>query len=299
MQQNKDLILQALLMGGSIRVTAISGKALVEEARQVHGLSRVCTAALGRQLMATAMMAAQLKHEDESLTTILRGDGPAGNLVCTGRFGARVKGYAANPDVELPLNPSGKLDVSGAVGSTGKLTVVRDLSMREPYVGEVGLISGEVAEDFAQYFAVSEQQPSLVYLGVRVRPEDGYVLSAGGLFAQPLPGCPDEDLLLLQEKAAEIEHLSLKLEEGLTLQAALLELFSDMEPELSGELPPLWECDCSVERTERALIALGREELTDMIEQDGGAELTCQFCRKAYSFDADALRSLLREAGGA
>ncbi len=299
MQQNKDMILQALLLGGTIRVTAISGKALVEEARRVHSLSRVCTAALGRQLMATAMMAVQLKHEDESLTTILRGTGPAGNLVCTGRFGARVKGYAANPEVELPLKPSGKLDVSGVIGSTGKLTVVRDLSMREPYVGEVSLISGEVAEDFAQYFAVSEQQPSLVYLGVRMRPDDGTVLAAGGLFAQPLPGCPEEDILLLQEKAANIEHLSLKLEEGMTLQAALSELFSDMELELTGELTPLWECDCSIERTERALIALGREELLDMIEQDGGAELTCQFCRKSYSFDAQALTSLLREAGGA
>ena len=291
--------MQALLMGGAIRVTAISGKALVEEARRIHSLSRVCTAGLGRQLMATAMMAAQLKHEEESLTTILRGTGPAGNLVCTGRFGARVKGYAANPEVELPLKPSGKLDVSGAVGSTGKLTVVRDLSLREPYVGEVNLISGEVAEDFAQYFAVSEQQPSLVYLGVRMRPEDGSVLAAGGLFAQPLPGCPEEDIELLQEKAADIERLSVKLEEGMALETVLSELFSGMELELTGELSPVWECDCSVERTERALIALGREELTDMIEQDGGAELTCQFCRKAYSFDAQALSSLLKEAGGA
>ncbi len=290
--------MQALLMGGAIRVTAISGKALVEEARRIHSLSRVCTAGLGRQLMATAMMAAQLKHEEESLTTILRGTGPAGNLVCTGRFGARVKGYAANPEVELPLKPSGKLDVSGAVGSTGKLTVVRDLSLREPYVGEVNLISGEVAEDFAQYFAVSEQQPSLVYLGVRMRPEDGSVLAAGGLFAQPLPGCPEEDIELLQEKAADIERLSVKLEEGMALETVLSELFSGMELELTGELSPVWECDCSVERTERALIALGREELTDMIEQDGGAELTCQFCRKAYSFDAQALSSLLKEAGG-
>ncbi len=297
--QQKDTIVQALLMGGTIRVTAISGKIMVDEARRVHSLSRVCTAALGRQLMATAMMAAQLKHAEESLTTILRGNGPAGNLVCTGRFQARVKGYVANPDVELPLKPSGKLDVSGVVGSTGKLTVVRDLSLREPYVGEVNLISGEVAEDFAQYFAISEQQPSLVYLGVRMRPEDGTVLAASGLFAQPLPGCPEEDLLLLQEKAAQIESLSIKLEEGKSLEAVLKELFSDMELELTGGLSPVWECDCSVERTERALIALGREELTDMIEQDGGAELTCQFCRKTYAFDAQALTSLLREAGGA
>ena len=298
-EQNKDLLLQVLLMGGTVRVTAITAKAMVEEARNIHGLSRVLTAGLGRQLMGTAMMAAQLKHEDESLTTILRGNGPAGNLVCTGRYGARVKGYAANPDVELPLKSSGKLDVSGAIGNIGKMTIIRDLSMREPYVGEVNLISGEVAEDFAQYFTVSEQQPSLVYLGVRIRPEDGVVLAAGGLFAQPLPDCPDADITRLQEKATKIEQLSLYLEQGMTLEEALIAIFADLSPEITGTLQPVWECDCSIERTERALIALGREELTDMIEQDGGAELTCQFCTKAYAFDTDALKSLLLEAGGA
>ena len=179
------------------------------------------------------------------------------------------------------------------------MTVIRDLSMREPYVGEVNLISGEVAEDFAQYFTVSEQQPSLVYLGVRIRPEDGVVLAAGGLFAQPLPDCPDADITRLQEKVAQIEHLSLYLEQGMTLEEALNAIFADLSPEVTGTLQPLWECDCSIERTERALIALGREELTDMIEQDGGAELTCQFCTKAYAFDTDALKSLLLEAGGA
>ncbi len=296
---HEDILLQALLLQGGVRVTAISGGVMAEEARRIHSLSRVCTAALGRQLMATAMMASQLKHADESLTTIFRGNGPAGNLVCTGRYGALVKGYVANPAVELPLTPAGKLDVAGAVGKSGKLTVIRDLSLREPYVGECNLVSGEIAEDFAQYFTASEQQPSLVYLGVRMLPEEGTVLAAGGLIAQPLPGCPDEAIDALQARAADIPKLTLRLEQGATLEQAVFELFEGLEPELAGKKQPLWQCDCSRMRTERALIALGREELTDMIEKDGGAELTCQFCNKAYGFTAADLQALLKEAGGA
>lgn len=286
-----------LLRQGDIRVIAISGREMVEEARDIHSLSRVCTAALGRQLMATVMMASQLKHESESLTTIFRGDGPAGNLVCTGRYGGLVKGYIANPAVELPLTAEGKLDVAGAVGTKGTLTVVRDLSLREPYVGGCDIVSGEIAEDFAQYFTVSEQQPSLVYLGVRVRPGDGTVLAAGGVIAQPLPGCPEEYIDELQALAGSIGELTQRLEQGEMLEDAMNILFGHMEPETVGSLSPRWQCDCSRTRTERALIALGREELADMIEHDGGAELTCQFCNEAYGFTAADLSALLEEAG--
>ena len=298
-QMNEDRLVQVLLRGGSVRVIGISGRNMVEEARHVHSLSRVCTAALGRQLLATAMMASQLKHEDESLTTILRGDGPAGNLVCTGRYGALVKGYVANPTVELPLTAQGKLDVGGAVGRTGSLTVVRDLSLREPYVGGCDIVSGEIAEDFAQYFMISEQQPSLVYLGVRIEPSEGTVLAAGGLIAQPLPGCPEEDIEDIQICASFIGEMTQQLEQGVTLEDALDALFAHMQPEFVGALTPYWRCDCSRARTERALIALGREELTDMIEKDGGAELTCQFCNRAYGFTAADLQALLKEASGA
>ncbi len=297
-QMNEDCLLSILLRQGDIRVIAISGRNMVEEARRIHSLSRVCTAALGRQLMATAMMASQLKHESESLTTIFRGDGPAGNLVCTGRYGGLVKGYIANPTVELPLTEDAKLDVAAAVGTKGTLTVVRDLSLREPYVGGCDIVSGEIAEDFAQYFTVSEQQPSLVYLGVRVRPADGTVLAAGGIIAQPMPGCPDEYIDELQALAGSIGGLAQRLEQGEKLENAVGALFKQMEPETVGVISPRWQCDCSRARTERALIALGREELTDMIESDGGTELTCQFCNEAYGFTADELSLLLREAGG-
>ena len=294
-----DTILHALSQSGALRFTAISGKELVEEARRIHNLSRVCTAALGRQLLVTAIMAAGLKAETDSLTTIIKGDGPAGSLVCTGRYGALVKGYIANPEVELPLTPNGKLDVGAAVGRRGKLTVIRDLSLREPYVGECNLISGEIAEDFAQYYTASEQTPSLVYLGVRMRPDTGEVLAAGGLVAQPLPDCPDEEIDLLQNQAQEIANLTRYLEQGLSLDAALQKALGDQLPiTVAGTAMPSWSCDCSRSRTERALIALGRDELTDMIQQDGGAELLCHFCNKKYVFSADDLSALLQESSG-
>jgi len=293
----QDQIYNALLCGGTIRVSAISGREMVEKARKIHGLSRVCTAALGRQLLMTAIMAADLKHETQKLTTVIKGTGPVGSLVCCGRYGAKVKGYAVNPEVELPLNEIGKLDVAAAVGTTGKLTVIRDLSLREPYVGECNLISGEIAEDFAQYYTVSEQTPSLVYLGVRVRPDTGEVQAAGGFLAQALPGCPDEDIDLLQERVLKIAKMAQLLQDGMPLSLALNEMLGEkLKLEILDSCVPVWECDCSRERTEQALIALGREELEDMIAEDGGAELSCHFCNKQYRFTAEDLTALLQEA---
>lgn len=183
----QDRIIRGLLGQDTARFTAISGKDLCEKARRTHGLSRVCTAALGRTLLATVMMGTDLKDPRDRLTTIIKGGGPAGNIVCTAGNAGAVKGYIENPGLELPLGPDGKLDVSTAVGWFGELTVVRDLGMKEPYVGRCNLVSGEIAEDFAQYFVMSEQQPSLVYLGVRVDPQSGTVRAGGGLMIQPLP----------------------------------------------------------------------------------------------------------------
>lgn len=291
--------MQALLAGGSMRLYAISAQNMVQQAKELHGLSRVCTAALGRQLMATAMMAMQLKHEDERLTTILNGGGLMGNLVCTGSYGAIVKGYVANPEVELPPNKAGKLDVKKAVGSNGKLTVIRDLSLKEPYTGTCALVSGEIAEDFAQYFTVSEQQPSLVYLGVRVKPQTGEVLSAGGLIAQPMPGFPEEEvdaaIKQMESCISGIATLTERLELA-PLKDVLQALFYDMDITFVGEKMPLLHCDCSRERTSRALIALGEGELTTLIEEDDGAELTCQFCNARYQFSSAQLKALLNEA---
>jgi len=283
-------------MDGTVRLNVISGQTLVETARTTHNLSCTCTAALGRQLMMTAMMASELKNETDSVTTIISGNGPAGNLVCVGRYGAFVKGCIGDPGVELPPTPWGKLDVSGAVGKQGKLTVVRDLSLKEPYTGMCNLISGEIAEDFAQYFTASQQQPSLVYLGVHVRPEPRAVLSAGGLLMQPLPNCPDESITLLQEKADAICTLTQRLEQGELLNDILNDIFAGMDLQIAQQVTPRLLCDCSRARLERALISLGKEELEDILKTDGSADLACHFCNEHYFFDANDLEQLLREA---
>lgn len=292
-----DELFHGLLGAGDIRVVAISGRGMAEAARNTHGLSRVCTAALGRTLMMTAILSADLKQETDSLTAILKGDGPAGQIVCTGRYGAAVKGYVANPVIELPPTPAGKLDVGGVVGRHGRLTVIRDLSLKEPYVGECALVSGEIAEDFAAYYATSQQTPSLVYLGVRVKPATGRVLAAGGVLIQPLPGCSEESLGILQRRTNEIACLSRRLEEGQALEAALWEALGPELPlSIEARITPRFQCDCSRERTEQALIALGAEELMSMIEEDGGAELTCHFCHARYAFGAEELSALLADA---
>ena len=284
----EDIIIRGLLADSTVKIMAISGKALVEQARETHGLSRVCTAALGRTLMMTSMMGAQLKNADERVTAMLKGGGEAG----------RVKGYVENPGLELPPAPNGKLDVALAVGWFGDLTVIRDMGLKEPYVGTCPIQSGEIAEDFARYFTVSEQQPSLVYLGVCVDVESGAVRAASGLLAQPLPGCPDVVIDALTEKAKEIETLTSTLERGTSLKDALMQLFGGMGFAITANQHPEFRCDCSRERPERVMISLGKAELSDMIAQEHGAELTCHFCNKKYQFHEDDLRRLLAEAKG-
>lgn len=292
----QDRIIRGLLGQDTARFTAISGKELCEKARLTHGLSRVCTAALGRTLLATVMMGADLKDPRDRLTAIVKGGGPAGNIVCTAGNAGAVKGYIENPGIELPLGPDGKLDVSTAVGWFGELTVVRDLGMKEPYVGRCNLVSGEIAEDFAQYFAISEQQPSLVYLGVRVDPHTGTVRAGGGLIIQPLPQCPEEDLDALQARAEGIKAMAGMLDEGMDLQAVLSQLFQGLVWRQTESLTPVFRCDCNRARLEQALISLGQAELEDMIQTEHGAQLTCHFCNTKYDFSEADLRRLLQEA---
>ncbi len=295
---SNDIIIRGLLADSTVKVMAITGKELVAEARRIHGLSRVCTAALGRTLLMTSMMGAQLKNADERVTAMLKGGGEAGNIICTADWTGRVKGYLDNPTVELPPAPNGKLDVALAVGWFGDLTVIRDMGMKEPYVGTCPIESGEIAEDFARYYTISEQQPSLVYLGVRVDTQTGEVLAAGGLVAQPLPNCPDEVIDALTEKAKAIETLTATLESGVSLKDALMHIFADMDFRITANQYPAFRCDCSRERLEQVLISIGEEELADMIATEQGAELTCHFCNTKYSFDEADLTKLLNEAKG-
>ena len=294
-----DTILQGLLKNNSIRFAAITGKELVIEARRIHALSRTATAALGRELLMVAMMASQLKNDTDSVSAILSGGGPGGNLVCVGRKGPFVKGCAGDPGFELPPKENGKLDVGGYVGKKGNLTVVRDLSLKEPYVGMCHLVSGEIAEDFAEYFTASEQQPSLVYLGVRLEPVSGDVLGAGGLLIQPLPDCPAEHVDYVMTKANHIPRLTERLSGGENLKDIVLSLFPEGDVSFTDELHPAYRCDCSRERMERALLSLGREELSQIIEEDGQAELSCHFCNSKYTFTKAELERLLQEGAKA
>lgn len=294
-EASKDTMLRGVLSGRNAKFTAISGKGIVEKARELHSLSRVCTAALGRALIMTSMMGIALKGADERVSTIIKGEGMAGNVVCTAFPNGNVKGYIENPSLELPPTPGGKLDVALAVGWFGSLTVIRDMGLKEPYVGNCPMVSGEIAEDFANYFTVSEQKPSLVYLGVRVDAESGAVRSAGGIMIEALPGCPDAELDRLTSKAEAIQQLALRLEKGEALSAVLNDILADCDMEILESYSPEFRCDCSRERLERVLISLGREELSDMIAKDHGAELRCQFCSGKYAFNEDDLRAILNE----
>ena len=271
-----DTLLHITLMDGQARALLVNSTALCEEARRTHTLSNVACAALGRLMTVSVMMGSMLKTSYGSVTNTVKGDGPLGALVAVAHEDLTVKGYVDKPRTELPLRSDGKLDVGGAVG-TGHLTVVRDLGLREPYVGQVELTNGEIASDFAYYFAASEQQPTLLSLGV-LMPQAGsgesHVISAGGLLIQPLPDCSEELLEQLEARTAS---------------------YSDISRQLVDHTPA-YRCDCSVERIERALISLGREELESMINEDHGAQLECHFCNRRYQFTADELRALLDKA---
>ena len=290
----QDQLLTLTLLDGQVRVLICDTTLMVEEARRIHGLSHTATAALGRLLTVGSMMGAMLKGKGESVALTVKGDGPLGQMVAVAQSDASVKGYAVNPGVELPLNAKGKLDVGGAVGA-GKLTVVRDMGFGEPYVSQVDLVSGEIGEDFAYYFTASEQTPSLVSVGVRVKEE---VVASGGMIIQTMPGCGEAALILLEMRTPDYARLSAAIEGGAVLDALCEEYFEGMEPKVLGRVTPEYHCDCSLERIERALVALGSDEIEDMIAKQGGAHVTCQFCNREFTLDPEQLRALFdrREA---
>ena len=289
----KDRIIK-LLAEDTISIWAADTTALVQKGAQLHNTAPVCTAALGRTLTAAVMMGSALKHESHRLTLSLMGGGPAGTVMATANAKAEVKGTIGNPAVNLPVRADGKLDVGRAVGKDGFLTVIKDIGLKEPYIGKTALVSGEIAEDVAAYLLYSEQQPAAVYLGVWVD-TDMSVLRAGGLFVSPLPGTEETLLQKIEEKVPAIGQFSKAIMKTGPEQAAR-EIFSDMEIKKIGEVEPRYICDCSRERLEQVILSLGREEIEDMIEKDGGAELTCRFCNKKYRFSGEELTALLREA---
>lgn len=289
---NLDGILRVSLMGGQARAFLIDSTRMVDEARRVHNLSRTATAALGRLLTGASIMGCMLKNERDSLTATIKGGGPLGTLMAVSRADGTVKGYVDNPDLELPLRADGKLDVGGAVGKNGQLTVIKDMGMKEPYVGMVNLRSGEIGEDLAMYFTASEQTPSLVSVGVLT---NNTVVAAGGLVVQIMPGCSEIALKSIEYSAPMFMNISATIQEY-GLNGAYQQLLSHLEPEIIGTARPRYLCDCSRERFERGLISLGREELTSLINEDHGAELSCHFCNRTFRFTEKQLVSLLEQA---
>ena len=289
---NKDGMVRISLMEGQARAFLIDSTRLVEEARRIHSLSRTATAALGRTLTGASMMGAMLKDERDSLTLMIKGGGPIGTVMAVARSDGSVKGYVDCPDTELERRPDGKLNVGGAVGKNGQLTVIKDLGLREPYVGKTNLVSGEIAEDLAMYFTASEQTPSLVSLGVLVKDQ---VLAAGGLIIQVMPDCSEIALKSIENSAPMFMDIS-KTIADYGLDGALEQLLCHLEPQVLDRLTPVYRCDCSRERFARGLISLGKKELTQLIEEDHGATLDCHFCNKRYRFDEAQLRELLANA---
>ena len=289
---NLDGILRVSLMGGQARAFLIDSTRMVEEARRVHNLSRTATAALGRLLTGASIMGCMLKNERDSLTTTIKGGGPLGTVMAVARADGTVKGYVDNPDVELPLRADGKLDVGGAVGKDGQLTVIKDMGLKEPYIGMVNLRSGEIGEDLAMYFTASEQTPSLVSVGVLT---NNTVVAAGGLIIQIMPGCSDIAIKSIEYSAPMFVNISQTIHE-FGLNGAYQQLLSHLEPEIIGKARPRYLCDCSRERFERGLISLGAEELTTLIREDHGAELSCHFCNRTFRFTEKQLTALLEQA---
>lgn len=289
----KDQILHIILAEGLVRGLLVTGTQTVQEASRIHGASPVVTAALGRMLLGTAMLGSMLKGENASVTVSMDGGGPIGKMVCVGDA-RTVRGYVDRPQLELPLRRDGKLHVGAAVGTQGRMSVVKDLGLKTPYVGQVSLVSGEIAEDFASYFVQSEQSPSLVSLGVLVAQE--VVLSAGGVLLQPLPGCPDSVIDQLELRSPLFGDISRELAHE-PMEALMAGWFAGLDPVVLEATPLSYQCRCSRSRMEKALIALGREELTRMIEDDlDGAELSCHFCRTRHHFSTQDLIRLLNKA---
>ena len=285
-----DYIVRATAADSSIRAFAINAKERVETAREHHDTTPVMTAALGRLLCGAAMMGSMMKGEKDLLTLQIQCSGPAQGLTVTADSAGNVKGYAVNPKVELPLNDKGKLDVGGAL-DLGILSVIKDMGLKEPYVGQCQLQTGEIAEDLTYYFATSEQIPSAVGLGVLVNP-DGSVRQAGGFIIQLMPFTPDDVVERLEKRIAEIDSVTQMLERGLAPEQILEEILGEFGLEITDTLPAQFKCDCSKERISKALATISKKDMDDIINDGESIEVKCQFCNTAYKFEVEELKEI-------
>lgn len=279
---------------GSVVATAIDATDIVAEIERIHKTSSVCTAALGRLATAASLIGLGLKSENDSVTVRVNGNGPAEFLIAVSDSFGNVKAYVGNPSVELPLNSVGKLDVGGAVGHEGTLSVVKDLGLKEPYIGQVPLVSGEIAEDIASYYALSEQVPTVCALGVLVNP-DLTVKAAGGYLIQLLPFADESCIDTLENNVRHIKPVTALLEDGLSAENIAMKVLDGLEPEVLDSFNCAYKCDCSKERVAKALASISPADLRQMAEEDGKAEASCHFCGKKYNFTKEELLSLIKK----
>jgi len=292
-----DTILLAVCRDAQIKASAITSRNMVEKARHYHRTLPLATAALGRALSAGSLFGAQLKTENESVTLQIKGGGPLGSIVVVSDHLGNVRGYLQNPAADLPLKANGKLDVGRGVGNDGFLTLIRDMGMREPFVGTVELVSGEIAEDVTAYLAQSEQVPSACELGVLLD-TDQSVRAAGGYIVQLMPGVTQETAERLEASVARAGAVTAMLDRGLNVEELLLRVLEGFDVEILERRPVEYRCNCSQERVLKALVSLGRTELAELAEKQESVEVCCQFCDKQYRFSAEELIRLTRAASG-
>lgn len=286
-----DYIVRATAANSQIRAFAATSRELVEYARSVHDTSPVATAALGRLLTAGAMMGSMMKSEKDLLTLQIKCDGPIGGLTVTTDYKANVKGYVHNPSIMLPPSPLGKLDVGGAL-STGVLSIIKDMGLKEPYVGQTELVSGEIAEDITYYYAVSEQIPSSVALGVLMN-KDNTVKRAGGFIIQLMPFAEEEVINKLEKKISELSSITKMLDADLTPEMILQHILGDFDLEILDTIPTAFTCNCTKERVEKAIVSIGKKEIQEMIDEDETIEVNCHFCNTHYHFSVSDLKDII------
>ena len=293
-----DIIVRGTNIEGTMRVYSAITTELANEARKIHDAFPIAAAALGRTLTGAALMGvSSLKNDTDSVTVQIKGDGEIGSIIAVSDCNGQVRGYVENPYVERPLNAQGKLDVGGAVGR-GYLSVIKDLGLKEPYIGQVPLVSGEIAEDLTSYYAASEQIPSCIALGVLVD-TDGSVIASGGFMIQLMPGATDEDADKLTEIINSLDSVTNMIKSGMSAQDMFFKITEGFSMLMENKgIEPAYKCTCSKERMERALVSIGKSELEKLIEEDGQAELSCRFCNNKYTFDKQELTELLARAKG-
>lgn len=287
-----DELIRMIATDGHVKAVSMTAKDLTERARTIHRLAPLATAALGRTLMAASMMGCQLKEEKGAVTLTVKGGGPLGTVMAVSDKDGNVRGYVGDGSVDLPLKAPGKLDVGAGIGRAGTLTVIKDIGLKEPYVGTVPLVSGEIAEDVTNYFAVSEQIPTACALGVLVD-TDRSVKRAGGYLIQLLPGATDGEIDAVEAGVAHLGAVTAALERGLNGEGLLREALGAFRLEVLERTPVEYRCYCSRDRMERALVSMGAKDLRSLIDEQGEADLTCQFCDKSYHFTKGELEGLL------